>query len=79
MSLWPRAFPILILALGWNAQAQREFGSSFEQLQPPPRRLIEQLVERYNQTTGEKLAPPAAFDKTRLSVQATFDAILMPD
>lgn len=75
MSLWLCVFPILILVVGLNAQAQREFGSSFEQLKPPQRRLIEQLVERYNQTTGDKLAPSAAFDKTRLSVRTTFDAI----
>ncbi len=66
---------LFVLAVGLGAQEQREFGSSFEQLRPEQKRLIEQILERYRQTTGNKLEPPAAYDKTRLSVRTTYDAI----
>jgi hypothetical protein len=55
--------------------ADREIGKSYATLRPEQQRLVDDFVRRYNQATGSELAPEEAYDKARLSVRTTFDAV----
>jgi hypothetical protein len=57
------------------SSSAKEFGKSYATLRPEQKKLLDDYVERYNQTTGEKIAPQAAYDAARLSVRTTFDAV----
>src|SRR5215831_20972471 len=53
----------------------QEFGKSYDKLRPEQKKLIDDLVRRYNQTTGNKLVPAEGYDAARMSVRTTFDAV----
>jgi len=53
----------------------RAFGQSYATLLPEQKRLLDDFVRRYNQTTGSKLNPEQAYNGARVSVRTTFDAI----
>jgi hypothetical protein len=62
-----------------NSQNQssnsKVFGKSYETLRPVQRRLIDDYVRTYNETTGSKITAPSAYDAARLSIRTTFDAV----
>jgi hypothetical protein len=58
-----------------KASTQRAFGQSYATLLPGQKRLLDDFVRKYNQTTGSKLNPQEAYDGARISVRTTFDAI----
>jgi hypothetical protein len=58
-----------------TASGQRAFGQSYVSLLPEQKRLIDDFVRRYNQTTDSKLNPEQAYNGARVSVRTTFDAI----
>jgi len=62
-----------------SATAQKasstEFGKSYASLRPQQKKLVDDFIGRYNQTTGNKLLPEKAYDDARLSVRTTFDAV----
>src|SRR6516162_6424747 len=81
---------VLILAAGMSAQKQTEaktttpqkqassphaFGESYATLLPEQKRLLDDFVRRYDQTTNSKLSPEQAYDGARVSVRTTFDAV----
>jgi hypothetical protein len=51
------------------------FGKSYETLRPAQRRLIDDYVRTYNETTGSQIIAAAAYDAARLSIRTTFDAV----
>ncbi|MGB7439395.1 MAG: hypothetical protein WBR26_04545 [Candidatus Acidiferrum sp.] len=53
----------------------QEFGKSYENLRPAQRRLIDDYVHNYNETTDSKIVAQSAYDDARLSVRTTFDAV----
>jgi hypothetical protein len=53
----------------------RTFGESYATLLPQQKRLLNDFVQRYNQTTGSKLNAEEAYNGARVSVRTTFDAI----
>ena len=53
----------------------QEMGRSYATLQPEQKRLVDDLVSRYDQTTGSKLVPQQAYDDARLSIRTTFGAV----
>ena len=55
-----------------NAQ---EIGKSYSKLLPEQKRLVDDYVGHYNQTTGSKLTPQETYDNARLSIRTTFDAV----
>ena len=90
LSLTTSVFALFLLAPGISAQKQtpakattpqpktsgpRAFGQSYATLLPQQKRLVDDFVRRYNQTTGSKLNPEQAYDGARVSVRTTFDAI----
>jgi hypothetical protein len=54
---------------------EREVGRSYATLRPEQKRLVDDFVMRYNRVTGSDLLPEHAYDKARLSVRTTFDAV----
>src|SRR5262252_8860048 len=54
---------------------EREVGKSYATLRPEQKRLVDDFVKRYNRVTGRDLVPEHAYDKARLSVRTTFDAV----
>ncbi len=58
-----------------QSSSTKEFGKSYATLRPEQKKLLDDYVSRYNQTTGDKIAPQAAYDAARLSVRTTFDAV----
>jgi len=81
---------VLVLAAGLSAQKQTQakasspqkqttsphaFGESYATLLPEQKRLLDDFVRRYNQTTGSKLNPEQAYNGARVSVRTTFDAV----
>src|SRR5215831_8938770 len=58
-----------------EATTPRTFGESYATLLPAQKRLLDDFVQRYNQTTGSKLDAEQAYDGARVSVRTTFDAI----
>ena len=53
----------------------QDFGKSYATLRPEQKRLVDNYVRLYNETTGSKIVPQAAYDNARLSVRTTFDAV----
>ncbi len=53
----------------------QEIGKSYSKLQPEQKRLVDDYIRHYNQTTGSKVVPQEAYDNARLSVRTTFDAV----
>ena len=53
----------------------QEIGKSYETLRLEQKRLVDDFVSRYNQTTGSKLVPEQAYDHARLSIRTTFGAV----
>jgi hypothetical protein len=51
------------------------FGASYATLLPEQKRLVDDFVRRYNQTTDSKLTPEQAYNGARVSVRTTFDAV----
>src|SRR5215472_17228738 len=58
-----------------KATSPHTFGESYGTLLPEQKRLLDDFVRRYNQTTGSKLNPEQAYDGARISVRTTFDAV----
>jgi hypothetical protein len=54
---------------------EQESGKSYSKLQPEQKRLVDDYVSHYNQTTGSKIVPQEAYDNARLSMRTTFDAV----
>jgi hypothetical protein len=55
--------------------SDREIGNSYATLRPEQKRLLDDFVRHYNQTTGSKVIPEQAYDNARLSIRTTFDAV----
>jgi hypothetical protein len=53
----------------------KEFGKSYDTLRPEQKKLVDDYVRRYNQTTGSKIVAHDAYDGARVSVRTTFDAV----
>jgi hypothetical protein len=86
-----RIFPFFALVLGFGptpcpgaAQAPskanravdpEELGQSYAVLRPEQKRLVDDFVRRYNETTKSQLKAEPAYDGARLSVRTTFDAV----
>src|SRR5690348_14555434 len=45
-----------------ETQEPQEFGKSYATLRPAQRRLIDDYIRRYNQTTGSKVVAQTAYD-----------------
>jgi len=58
-----------------NAEPTREFGKSYDTLRPEQKKLVDDYIRRYNQTTGSRIVAREAYDNARLSVRTTFDAV----
>jgi hypothetical protein len=58
-----------------SPSGDREIGKSYATLRPEQQRLVDDFVRRYNQVTGSQLVPEQAYDKARLSVRTTLDAV----
>ena len=58
-----------------KASSPRAFGQSYATLLPDQKRLVDDFVRRYNQTTGSTLNPGQAYNGARVSVRTTFDAV----
>ena len=58
-----------------KASSPRAFGQSYATLLPEQKRLVDNFVQRYNQTTGGTLNPEQAYNGARVSVRTTFDAV----
>jgi hypothetical protein len=58
-----------------QAASTREFGKSYETLRPEQKRLVDDYVARYNQTTGSTIVAQQGYDAARVSVRTTFDAV----
>jgi hypothetical protein len=54
---------------------EQESGKSYSKLQPEQKRLVDDYVSRYNQTSGSKIVPQEAYDNARLSLRTTFEAV----
>jgi|HubBroStandDraft_2_1064218.scaffolds.fasta_scaffold00816_6 hypothetical protein len=55
--------------------SSQEIGKSYSRLQAEQKRLVDDYVKHYNQTTGSEVVPQEAYDNARLSVRTTFDAV----
>jgi len=58
-----------------QASSPREFGKSYATLRPEQKKLVDDYVKRYDQTTGSKLNPQQAYEGARMSIRTTFDAV----
>jgi hypothetical protein len=58
-----------------QSTSPRVFGQSYATLLPEQKKLLDDFVRRYNQTTGSKIIPEQAYDGARVSVRTTFDAV----
>lgn len=89
MKLTTRTFMLVLvtvvaanLAIGQTASkppkdgnSTQEIGKSYSKLLPDQKRLVDDFIGHYNQTTGMKIVPQEAYDNARLSVRTTFDAV----
>lgn len=55
--------------------SRQQIGKSYSTLRSEQKRLLNDFVSHYNQTTGSKLVPEQAYDNARLSIRTTFDAV----
>ena len=53
----------------------KAFGESYAMLRPEQKKLVDEYVMHYNQASGSKVVPQAAYDAARMSVRTTFDAV----
>src|SRR6516164_2214363 len=58
-----------------QASSPQSFGESYATLLPEQKRLVDDFVRRYNQTTGINIVPEQAYNGARISVRTTFDAV----
>src|SRR6516164_3018031 len=58
-----------------EATSPHAFGESYATLLPEQKRLLDDFVRRYDQTTNSKLSPEQAYDGARVSARTTFDAV----
>jgi hypothetical protein len=58
-----------------KTNASQEIGKSYARLLPEQRRLVDDYIRHYNETTGGKVIPQEAYDNARLSVRTTFDSV----
>ncbi len=58
-----------------HSGSDQEIGKSYSKLQPEQRRLVDDYISHYNQTTGSKVVPQEAYDNARMSIRTTFDAV----
>src|SRR5262245_19555839 len=58
-----------------EAGKPQEFGKSYATLRPEQKRLVDDLIRRYNVTAGSKVVPQPAYDAARMSVRTTFDGV----
>ena len=58
-----------------QGSGDREIGKRYSKLLPEQRRLVDDYVGHYNQTTASKLVPQEAYDNSRLSVRTTFGGV----
>ncbi|HEX8895652.1 MAG TPA: hypothetical protein VF783_20170 [Terriglobales bacterium] len=58
-----------------KASSPRAFGQSYATLLPQQKRLVDDFVRSYDQTTGSTLNPEQAYNGARVSVRTTFDAV----
>jgi len=73
----------LLLALGLSPAAgqgaqetgQRQFGGTYDLLEPQQRRLIDDWVRRFNEVTDRDTPPDVLYNVIRLSTRTTFDAV----
>ena len=50
-----------------NAES-KIFGESYAMLRPEQKKLVDEYVMHYNQASGSKVVPQAAYDAARMSV-----------
>jgi len=58
-----------------QASSDEEIGKLYSNLLPEQKRLVDDYVRHYNETTGSKLVPQETYDNARLSVRTTFDGV----
>jgi len=58
-----------------QASSGEEIGKVYSKLLPEQKRLVDEYVGHYNETTGNKLVPQEIYDNARLSIRTTFDAV----
>jgi hypothetical protein len=58
-----------------QANSPQAFGESYATLLPEQKRLLDDFVRRYKQTTGISIIPEQAYNGARISVRTTFDAV----
>jgi hypothetical protein len=58
-----------------KVSSSHAFGQSYATLLTEQKRLVDDFVQRYNQTTRGTLKPEQAYDDARVSVRTTFDAV----
>jgi hypothetical protein len=58
-----------------QGSGDQEIGKLYSKLLPEQRRLVDDYVGHYNQTTGSKLVPQEAYDNARLSIRTTFGGV----
>jgi hypothetical protein len=58
-----------------QARSDPEVGKLYSKLLPEQKRLVDDYVGHYNETTGSKLVPQEAYDHARLSARTTFYAV----
>lgn len=56
-------------------QSQRQFGGTYDLLEPAQRRLIDDWVRRFNEIAGRTAPPDVLYNAVRLSSRTTFDAV----
>ena len=58
-----------------NEATPRQFGGTYDLLEPGPRRLVDDWVERFNEVIGRTAPPDVVYNLARLSTRTTFDAV----
>jgi len=58
-----------------GTSGMREFGKSYATLRPEQKKLVDDYVRRYNETTKSKIVAQEGYDAARISVRTTFDAV----
>jgi len=71
----PQASPKKTTQAKTQPSSTRRFGESYATLRPQQKKLIDDLVRRYNQTTGSKIVAQQGYDSARVSIRTTFDAV----
>ena len=53
----------------------RQFGGTYDLLEPGQRRLVDDWVRRFNEVVGRTVPPDVIYNLARLSTRTTFDAV----